>query len=336
MGTKFRKIANLITGNGATRASENAERIRKMAIIAAVIGIALLASFLVHKYGVTGALKYPTNLGPELTGLLDGGFQWILVNGEWFFDAISDNLKIALGKLRDFLIWIPWPVVVALIFLIGWRIASLAVGIASALGMVAIGLVNLWEPAMVTVAIMMVSVTIAIAFGIPMGILAASSNSVEKLIRPVLDGMQTMPSFVYLIPGIMLFGLGNVAAILATVLYALPPCIRLTNLGIRQVDPSVVEAGRSFGSSPFQLLYKVQIPMAVPTIMAGVNQTVMMALAMATIAAMVGAGGLGIEVLRSMGQLEEGEAFVAGTAIVIMAIIIDRISQGYALSRSDS
>ena len=336
MGTKFRKIANLITGNGATRASENAERIRKMAIIAAVIGIALLASFLVHKCGVTGALKYPTNLGPELTGLLDGGFQWILVNGEWFFDAISDNLKIALGKLRDFLVWIPWPVVVALIFLLGWRIASFAVGIASALGMVAIGLVNLWEPAMVTVAIMMVSVSIAIAFGIPMGILAASSNSVEKLIRPVLDGMQTMPSFVYLVPGIMLFGLGNVAAILATVLYALPPCIRLTNLGIRQVDPSVVEAGRSFGSSPFQLLYKVQIPMAVPTIMAGVNQTVMMALAMATIAAMVGAGGLGIEVLRSMGQLEEGEAFVAGTAIVIMAIIIDRISQGYVQSRSDS
>ncbi|PKB77460.1 MAG: choline ABC transporter permease subunit [SAR202 cluster bacterium MP-SInd-SRR3963457-G2] len=275
-------------------------------------------------------------MGPELTGLLDGGFQWILVNGEWFFDAISDNLKIALGKLRDFLVWIPWPVVVALIFLLGWRIASFAVGIASALGMVAIGLVNLWEPAMVTVAIMMVSVSIAIAFGIPMGILAASSNSVEKLIRPVLDGMQTMPSFVYLIPGIMLFGLGNVAAILATVLYALPPCIRLTNLGIRQVDPSVVEAGRSFGSSPFQLLYKVQIPMAVPTIMAGINQTVMMALAMATIAAMVGAGGLGIEVLRSMGQLEEGEAFVAGTAIVIMAIIIDRISQGYVLSRSDS
>ena len=336
MGIKFRKIANLITGKGATRASENAERIRKMAIIAAVIGIALLASFLVHKYGVTGALKYPTNFGPELTGLLDGGFQWILVNGEWFFDAISDNLKIALGKLRDFLVWIPWPVVVALIFLLGWRIASFAVGIASALGMVAIGLVNLWEPAMVTVAIMMVSVSIAIAFGIPMGILAASSNSVEKLLRPVLDGMQTMPSFVYLIPGIMLFGLGNVAAILATVLYALPPCIRLTNLGIRQVDPSVVEAGRSFGSSPFQLLYKVQIPMAVPTIMAGVNQTVMMALAMATIAAMVGAGGLGIEVLRSMGQLEEGEAFVAGTAIVIMAIIIDRISQGYVLSRSDS
>ena len=336
MVTTIKNIVTLITGNGEARPSESARRIRTMAMIAAVISIALLASFIVHNTGANGALKYPTNLGPEITGVLDGAFGWILVNGEWFFDAISDNLKFALGKLRDFLVWIPWPVVVALIFLLGWRVASLPIGVASALGMVAIGLVNLWEPAMVTIAIMTVSVCIAVAFGIPMGILAARSDLVERLLRPVLDAMQTMPSFVYLVPGIMLFGLGNVAAILATVLYAIPPCIRLTNLGIRQVDPSVVEAGRSFGSSPFQLLYKVQIPLAIPTIMAGVNQTVMMALAMATIAAMVGAGGLGIEVLRSMGQLEEGEAFVAGTAIVIMAIIIDRISQGYVLSRGDS
>ena len=332
----IKNIVNLITGNGEARPSESARRTRTMATIAAVIGIALLASFVVHNTGATGAQKYPTNVGPEITGVLDGAFEWILVNWEWFFDAVSDNLKFALGKLRDFLVWIPWPVVVALIFLLGWRVASLPIGVASALGMVAIGLVNLWEPAMVTVAIMIVSVSIAVAFGIPMGILAARNDLVERLLRPVLDAMQTMPSFVYLIPGIMLFGLGNVAAILATVLYAIPPCIRLTNLGIRQVDPSVVEAGRSFGSSPFQLLYKVQIPMAIPTIMAGVNQTVMMALAMATIAAMVGAGGLGIEVLRSMGQLEEGEALVAGTAIVIMAIIIDRISQGYVLSRSNN
>ena len=134
----------------------------------------------------------------------------------------------------------------------------------------------------------------------------------------------------------MLFGLGNVAAILATVLYAIPPCIRLTSLGIRQVDPAVVEAGRAFGATPIQILFHVQVPMAVPTIMAGINQTVMMALAMATIAAMVGAGGLGIEVLRSMGQLEEGKAFVAGAGIVVMAIIIDRITQSVARSRQES
>ena len=186
-----------------------------------------------------------------------------------------------------------------------------------------------------TIAIMAVSVSIAVIFGIPIGILMARSNLIETLLRPVLDAMQTMPSFVYLVPGIMLFGLGNVAAIIATVLYSIPPCIRLTNLGIRQVNPSVVEAGESFGSTTFQLLSKVQLPMAVPTIMAGINQTIMMALAMSTIAAMVGAGGLGIEVLRSMGQLQEGQAFIAGSAIVVMASIIDRITQSVVMTRSE-
>ncbi|PKB81640.1 MAG: choline ABC transporter permease subunit [SAR202 cluster bacterium MP-NPac-SRR3961935-G1] len=278
-------------------------------------------------------MDFQKNFSPDITHAIDDGIDWVIINMDWFFDTISDYLKIALGHLRDFLVWIPWPVVLALVFITGWRAAGFRVGVASAAGMAAIGLVNLWEPAMVTVAILMVSVTIAVLVGIPVGVLSARSNFVDTITRPILDAMQTMPSFVYLVPGIMLFGLGNVAAILATVLYAIPPCIRLTNLGIRQVDPSVVEAGRSFGSSPLQLLVKVQIPMAIPTIMAGVNQTVMMALAMATIAAMVGAGGLGIEVLRSMGQLEEGRAFVAGTAIVVMAIIIDRISQGYILSQ---
>ncbi|HIM61344.1 MAG TPA: ABC transporter permease subunit [Dehalococcoidia bacterium] len=279
------------------------------------------------------AMDFQKNFSPDITHAIDDGIDWVIINMDWFFDSISDYLKIALGHLRDFLVWIPWPVVLALVFITGWWAAGFRVGVASAAGMAAIGLVNLWEPAMVTVAILMVSVTIAVLVGIPVGVLSARSNFVDTITRPILDAMQTMPSFVYLVPGIMLFGLGNVAAILATVLYAIPPCIRLTNLGIRQVDPSVVEAGRSFGSSPLQLLVKVQIPMAIPTIMAGVNQTVMMALAMATIAAMVGAGGLGIEVLRSMGQLEEGRAFVAGTAIVVMAIIIDRISQGYILSQ---
>ncbi len=333
MGTLIKQIAKLISRNGGELQSEAAQRIRKLSIIAAVIGVALIASFIIHAADAENAMEYPTNLGPELSGAIDDSIDWTIINLDWFFDAISDNLKVALGKLRDFLVWIPWPVTVALIFTLGWRVASFRIGLASALGMMAIGLVNLWEPAMVTVAIMIVAVSIAIILGVPIGILAARNNLVDTITRPVLDAMQTMPSFVYLVPGIMLFGLGNVAAILATVLYAIPPCIRLTNLGIRQVDPSVVEAGRSFGSSPLQLLIKVQIPMAIPTIMAGINQTVMMALAMATIAAMVGAGGLGIEVLRSMGQLEEGKAFVAGAAIVVMAIIIDRISQGYILSR---
>ena len=257
-----------------------------------------------------------------------------MINFGDFFDAISDALKVILGKLRDLLVWIPWPVMMALVFIIGWKVASLKIAAMSVVGLVILATVNLWEPTMVTVAIMIVSVFLSIVVGVPVGILAARSDSVDTGIRPVLDTMQTMPSFVYLVPGIMLFGLGNVAAIFATVLYALPPCIRLTNLGIRQVDESVVEAGRSFGSSDMQLLFKIQIPMAIPTIMAGINQTVMMALAMSTIAAMVGAGGLGIEVLRAMGQLKEGEAIIAGCAIVILAIIIDRISQGYIENRA--
>jgi len=331
--TCFQFLLALVRRDHQKFHTEGSQRIRKITLLAIVIGIALSASFLINSINGAETLRYPANLGPSITRSIDAAIFWVVVNGEWFFDAVSDNLKIALGELRGFLLWMPWPVVVALIFMLGWRVSTFWIGFASALGMIAIGLVNLWEPAMVTVAIMAVSVSIALVLGIPTGILMARNNVVQNLLRPVLDAMQTMPSFVYLVPGIMLFGLGNVAAILATVLYAIPPCIRLTNLGIRQVDPSVVEAGRSFGSSSFQLLVKVQIPMAIPTVMAGVNQTVMMALAMSTIAAMVGAGGLGIEVLRSMGQLREGDAFVAGTAIVVMAIIFDRISQGYVLTR---
>ena len=336
MAVDLRKMAGWVTGNGDKAQGEESKRGRgKVSAVVGIIAAAILASLLIRGSGMEPMMKYPVNVAPQLTGGIDSVITWVIINLGWLFDAISDYLKVALGKLRDFLIWIPWPVTVALVFLAGWRMASWRVGAASAIGLMAIGIVNLWEPAMVTVAIMIVSVAIAVGFGIPIGIFSARNNTIETLLRPVLDSMQTMPSFVYLVPGIMLFGLGNVAAIMATVLYAIPPCIRLTNLGIRQVDPAVVEASRSFGPTSFQLLLKVQVPMAIPTIMAGINQTVMMALAMATIAAMVGAGGLGIEVLRSMGQLEEGKAFVAGVAIVVMAIIIDRISQGYILSRQD-
>ncbi|PKB65320.1 MAG: choline ABC transporter permease subunit [SAR202 cluster bacterium Io17-Chloro-G2] len=281
-------------------------------------------------------MDFPVDIGNPLTDSIDGAVEWLVINLAWFFDAISDNLKIALGKLRDFLVWVPWPVMVATVLMVGWKVATFKIGLASAVALALIGAVDLWEAAMVTVAIMLVSVAISVIIGLSIGVLASKSDWVDAGIRPILDGMQTMPAFVYLVPGIMFFGLGNVPAVIATVLYSIPPCIRLTNLGIRQVDPSVVEAGRAFGSSRIQLLTKVQIPLAVPTIMAGINQTVMLALAMATIAAMVGAGGLGLEVLRAMGQLEQGDAFVAGVAIVILAIIVDRISQGYITSRRRS
>ena len=318
--------------NGTTRRLNSG--LRKFYFPTVVILGSIILSLMIHGSGVEFALDFPLNVSNEVEGALDDSIDWIVITFGDFFDAVSDAIKVVLGKLRDLLIWIPWPIMMALVFIIGWKVASLKIAIMSLVGLIVLAMVSLWEPTMVTVAIMIVAVFLSIVIGVPVGILAARSDSVDTGIRPVLDTMQTMPSFVYLVPGIMLFGLGNVAAIFATVLYALPPCIRLTNLGIRQVDPSVVEAGQSFGSSNVQLLFKIQIPMAIPTIMAGINQTVMMALAMSTIAAMVGAGGLGIEVLRAMGQLREGEAVLAGCAIVILAIIIDRISQGYIENRT--
>ena len=330
MSTTDKEIENSKTGT--SRRINNS--LKKIYFPSVVILATIILSTMIHGAGFEFALDFPVDTSKEIEGFLDDSVDWIVINFGDFFDAISDALKVVLGKLRDLLVWIPWPVMMALVFIIGWKVASLKIAAMSVVGLVILATVNLWDPTMVTVAIMIVSVFLSIIVGVPVGILAARSDAVDTGIRPVLDTMQTMPSFVYLVPGIMLFGLGNVAAIFATVLYALPPCIRLTNLGIRQVDASVVEAGRSFGSSDMQLLFKIQIPMAIPTIMAGINQTVMMALAMSTIAAMVGAGGLGIEVLRAMGQLKEGEAIIAGCAIVILAIIIDRISQGYIENRT--
>jgi len=323
------------TSDSVDSPSKVSARSRAIYMIIAVIGVSIALSIIAHIMKFELVLDFPINISRGLEWAIDGSIEWIIIEFGWFFDVISDNLKWTLGKLRDFLIWVPWPIFMGVIFLVAWRLASIKVAFMSLVGMIAISAVSLWEPTMVTVAIMLVAVTIAISLGIPIGVLAARNDTANTIIRPILDAMQTMPSFVYLVPGIMLFGLGNVAAILATVLYAIPPCIRLTNLGIRQVDPDVVEAGRSFGSSNMQLLFKIQIPMAIPSIMAGINQTVMMALAMCTIAAMVGAGGLGIEVLRAMGQLREGEAVIAGVSIVIMAIIIDRISQGYIINRGN-
>ena len=317
------------------RPNKVSARSRSIYLIIAVLGTALGLSIITHMIKFELALDFPVNISRALEWAIDSSIEWAIIEFGWFFDVISDNLKWVLGKLRDFLIWVPWPIMMGIIFMIAWRLSSKRVAFMSLIGMIFISSVSLWEATMVTVAIMLVAVTIAISLGIPLGVLAARNNLSNTIIRPILDTMQTMPSFVYLVPGIMLFGLGNVAAILATVLYAIPPCIRLTNLGIRQVDPDVVEAGRSFGSSNMQILFKIQMPMAIPSIMAGINQTVMMALAMCTIAAMVGAGGLGIEVLRAMGQLREGESVIAGVAIVIMAITIDRVLQGYILNRGN-
>jgi glycine betaine/proline transport system permease protein len=197
------------------------------------------------------------------------------------------------------------------------------------IAMYVIGAFDLWDQAMQTIAIMLVSILISVVIGVPIGVLIARSNITRSIINPILDLMQTIPSFVYLIPAVMLFGLGKVPAILATVIYAVPPLIRLTDLGIRQVDGEVVEASRAFGATRFQVLKDVQLPLALPSIMQGVNQTTMMALAMVVIASMIGARGVGETVLLGLQRNDPGRGLLGGLAIVVLAIVFDRITQAY-------
>ncbi|MFP3999815.1 MAG: ABC transporter permease, partial [Desulfobacterales bacterium] len=210
------------------------------------------------------------------------------------------------------------------------------IGLFTLLGLVLIWNMELWGATMSTITLILISTLIAVGLGIPIGILAALSQIVYKIVTPILDVMQTMPAFVYLIPAIPFFGLGAVGAIFSTVVFSIPPCIRLTCLGIRQVPKEMVEAADAFGSSTSQKLFKVQIPIAKTTMMAGINQTIMLALSMVVIAAMIGAGGLGGEVWRAIQRLQMGRGFEAGIGIVIVAIILDRVMQAYGAKGQQS
>jgi len=198
----------------------------------------------------------------------------------------------------------------------------------SILGLLYLGSVDLWTEAMQTLAIVLVATVFSIFTGIPLGIWSAKSNAVEQVVRPVLDFMQTLPSFVYLIPTILLFGIGGVPAVISTFVFATPPVVRLTNLGIRQVPYDLIEAAKAFGSTSWQMLTKVQLPIALPTILAGVNQTIMLALSMAVIASMIGAPGLGSVVLAGISRVNVGMGLVGGLGIVVLAIILDRMTEG--------
>ena len=202
-------------------------------------------------------------------------------------------------------------------------------GAVEALGVGVIGAIGLWDMMLVTLSIVISSVLIALILGLPVGILISGSDRANRIVRPILDTMQTMPVFVYLIPALLLFGMGNASAVIATVIYAIVPVIRLTSLGIRQVDNEVVEAARSFGSTKWQSMFKVQIPQALPTIMTGVNQTLMMAMAMVVTCSMIGARGLGMEVLEAVNRIEIGRGLTAGASVVILAVILDRVTQGW-------
>lgn len=249
----------------------------------------------------------------------------------------SSTLRAMTQPLLDMLVFMesvlrssPWWAVVLVVVLLGW-LASRRVLFSVAMGamLFVIGLIGLWDAAMQTLALMIVAVFLSVLIGIPLGLLMACFNWLRRIMMPVLDVMQTMPSFVYLIPVVMLFNLGKIAALIATIIYAIAPVIRLTDLGIRLVDSEVLEASRSFGSNRWQQLYGVQLPLAMPNIMAGINQTTMMALAMVVIASMIGVRGLGYEVLQGINRLQVGRGLMAGLGIVLLAILFDRITQEF-------
>jgi glycine betaine/proline transport system permease protein len=273
--------------------------------------------------------SYPEFLEFDVANLFDSIFGWIIQNLEFLFDAISDFVKLLFNSTEDIMSFVPWFVYVGLVFYLAFKLYNVKTAIVLSSMMLLIGVFGLWDEMIYTLVIVLISVLVSVLIGLPMGILMAKSNRMESILKPILDGMQTMPSFVYLIPAVMLFGLGNVPAVFATTIYAVPPLIRLTYLGIKTVNKEVVEAGLSFGSTPRQMLFKIEIPQSLPTIMTGVNQTTMMAMAMVVISSMIGAKGIGNEVLVAINSLKIGDGIQAGLAIVFLAIVLDRLLQGF-------
>ena len=265
----------------------------------------------------------------DLGSWVNDSVQHLLDNYSGAFDNIGSVVSGFSEGIEAVLMLPPAWLLIAIFVALGlWRI-GFRFAIFTAIAFVLIVMTGFWEQTVVTLGLTFSATLISLLMGIPLGIWAAKSERVSTIIRPILDFMQTMPAFVYLIPAAMLFGLGRVPGIIATVIFAMPPAVRLTSLGIRQVNKEIVEAGQSFGCNGRQLLFKVQLPNAMPSIMAGVNQTIMMALSMVIIASMVGAGGLGNDVLASIQRLDIGLGFESGMAVVLLAIILDRITESF-------
>ncbi|HZK21720.1 MAG TPA: ABC transporter permease subunit [Oscillospiraceae bacterium] len=260
---------------------------------------------------------------------IDDFIKSISVRFGFIFDSITNVLKGFVSVVYILLNAIPWFVIIIVIVLLGWKVSKkITKGVLYGALIFLIGSVGYWKLMNETLSVTIVSVIISLLFGFPLGIFASSNERIDKLIRPLLDSMQTMPVFVYLIPAILFFGLGEAPAVIATTIYAIVPIIRMTNHGIRQVDKEVTEASKSFGSTKMQSLIKVQIPQALPTIMTGVNQTIMMAISMVVTTSMIGMTGLGMEVLIGVNRIEIGRGLISGTAVVIIAVILDRLTQG--------
>jgi glycine betaine/proline transport system permease protein len=261
--------------------------------------------------------------------------DWFVLHLRPVFQVIRWPVAQMLAGLQDLLLAAPAWLVLLVLFLVALRSANWRVGLFASVSFFFIGAIGLWGPAMVTLAIVATSVAFVLLIGIPLGVLASQSERFWIFLRPILDVMQSTPSFVYLVPVVMLFGVGTVPGVIATVMFALPPMIRLTNVGLRQVANDVVEAGEAFGATEIQILRDVRLPLALPVILAGLNHTIMSSLVMSTIVSMIGAEGLGASVLRGVGRLDVGLAATGGIAIVLVAMTLDRITQGLGQSRRE-
>lgn len=269
------------------------------------------------------------NLFPKLpvADWIDSFVDWLTTTFEVLFDGITAVLEFVVNTLVAFFGFIPPILLIILLALLAWKLANKKIALFTLIGLLLVDNLGYWEPMIDTLALVLSAVFISIVIGIPLGIWASQNSTVRNIVIPILDFMQTMPAFVYLIPAIFFFSIGVVPGVVASVIFAMPPTIRLTILGIQQVPSDITEATESFGSTTSQKLLKVQLPLAMPTILAGINQSIMLALSMVVIAAMVGAPGLGADVYRAVTQIQIGRGFEAGISIVVLAIILDRITQ---------
>ena len=289
------------------------------------------------------ALDTAGSEGLSFNQLFDGSLpvqDWINQGLDWFvahfrpaFQALRGPVDGILSGVEAALLYPSTPVMIALLSLLAWQLAGARLAIGTLVSLLVLAVLGIWPETMVTLSLVLTSLFFCIVLGLPLGIWLANSDRAERFVRPVLDAMQTTPAFVYLVPVVMLFGIGNVPGVIVTIIFALAPLVRLTSLGIRQVRPDLVEAARAYGASPWQMLTKVQMPLAMPSIMAGINQSLMLSLSMVVIASMIAVGGLGLMVLRGIGRLDMGLATVGGLGIVILAILLDRITQ--AMGQSD-
>ncbi len=307
---------------------------RYRAILWAVLAGAayILAYSLATTNASTDFGNWPLSWEPPIQEPIDASFEWFGDNLAWFFNPISEVIDVGLAGLDTFLLWLPWTVVVAVAAMLGFRLGGRWLGLFCGAATLFIGFNGYWDSAMLTMSVVGVSVIIAVGIGVPIGIFAAFSNRLEAVVRPILDTMQVLPAFVYLIPALVLFGVSGAQGVFLTVVYCIPPVIRLTNLGIRQVPHAAMETAYSHGSTTSQTLFQVQLPLAKSSIMMGINQTIMMAVAMVIITALVGVDGLGRDVWLALREVDAGQGLESGIAIVLLAIILDRLS--YALANS--